>query len=48
MAAEGQIGVGATLSMEEIMQRLVDGAQNDLQAGGGPRLGGKGRARGWA
>jgi hypothetical protein len=34
MAAEGQLGVGATLSMEEIMQRLVDQAQFDLQVGG--------------
>jgi hypothetical protein len=31
MAAEGQLGVGTTLSMEEIMQRLVDAAQGDLQ-----------------
>lgn len=31
MAAEGQLGVGATLSMEEIMQRLVETAQYDLQ-----------------
>ena len=35
MAAEGQLGAGATLSMEEVMQRLVDAAQFDLQAGGG-------------
>ncbi|PRW05825.1 E3 ubiquitin- ligase SHPRH [Chlorella sorokiniana] len=31
MAAEGQLGMGTTLSMEEIMQRLVDQAQFDLQ-----------------
>jgi hypothetical protein len=34
MGAEGQLGVGATLSMQEIMQRLVDRAQSDLQVGG--------------
>lgn len=31
MAAEGQLGLGTALSMEEIMQRLVDQAQFDLQ-----------------
>ena len=35
MAAEGQLGMGTTLSMEEIMQRLVDQAQFDLQV---PRM----------
>lgn len=33
MTAEGQLGVGAALSMEEIMQRLVDQAQFELQVG---------------
>ncbi len=31
MAHEGQLGVGTTLSMSEIMQRLVDNARFDLQ-----------------
>lgn len=35
MQAEAQLGIGATLSMEEIMQRLVENAQNDLQVGTG-------------
>ena len=33
MAAEGQLGVGAALSMAEVMQRLVDQAKFDLQVG---------------
>lgn len=38
MQAEAQLGIGAALSMEEIMQRLVEGAQNDLQVGCGHQV----------
>lgn len=46
MAAEGQLGMGTTLSMEEIMQRLVDQAQFDLQVRACCESGSRGRA--WA